>query len=113
MTPRKPRKTSSLALVTLLASCLLLPACSMYRLPIQQGNALPPNKVSKLSVGMTRKQVSYLLGSPVVRNPFQPDRWVYVYYHSHDGRIERRAVIVHFRNDKVSKIKHEGAKTGG
>jgi len=113
MTPCKPGKTSSLALLTLLAGCLLLTACSVYRLPIQQGNALPPGKLSKLSVGMTRKQVSYLLGSPVVRNPFRAHRWVYVYYHSHDGRIERRAVIVHFSNAKVSKIEREPGKASG
>ncbi len=102
---------SILAVAALLAGSLVLSACVVQKIPIQQGNALPPAKLAKLSTGMTAKQVRFLLGAPVARDPFQPHRWVYVYYHSHGGRIERRHVTVYFRDGKVSRIQR-GSGTG-
>ena len=49
----------------------------VYRINIQQGNYLDPKAVEQLSVGMTRSQVRYLLGTPMVPNAFDTDRWDY------------------------------------
>lgn len=57
----------------------LLCGC-VYRLPIQQGNHLDAEAVGQVKVGMTRTQVRYLLGTPMVPGAFNNDRWDYTYY---------------------------------
>ena len=92
--------------VTLLASALS--AC-VYRMNIQQGNYLEGKTVDQLQVGMTRGQVRYLLGTPMVPTVFDKDRWDYVYYFKH-GRLrkpEERHVIVYFAQDKVSRFERD------
>jgi outer membrane protein assembly factor BamE len=94
----------------LVAICLLVAvtAC-VYEVDVQQGNKLEPHDVEAVQVGMTRSQVRYLLGTPVVNNLFRDDRWHYVYYHK-PGRkkqIERRWLIVWFDGDTVSQIERD------
>ena len=52
----------------------------VYRMNIQQGNYLEGKTVAQLQVGMTRSQVRYLLGTPMVPDAFDKDRWDYLYY---------------------------------
>ena len=83
----------------------------VYRMTIQQGNFLEPRLVDKLEIGMTRAQVRYLLGTPMVPNTFEADRWDYVYYLK-KGRIHgpvRRRLTVFFAADKVARVENEGA----
>jgi len=54
-------------------------AC-VYRINIQQGNYLDQAAVNQVQEGMTRSQVRYLLGTPLAADPFEKDRWDYVYY---------------------------------
>src|SRR5688572_9091823 len=68
-----------LARCALLAALLALGAC-VYRINIQQGNFLDPKALEQLQAGMTRSQVRFLLGTPMVADAFDPDRWDYVYY---------------------------------
>ena len=70
-----------LALPTLLlaAGALLASGC-VYKMNIQQGNYLVAESVSQLKEGMTRSQVRFLLGTPMVEDDFHKDRWDYVYY---------------------------------
>ena len=79
-------------------------ACSVHRVDIQQGNALPDDKLDQLSAGMTREQVRFLLGTPMVPDTFRPDRWEYVYYHSGRGETERRRITVYFDDDRVTRV---------
>jgi outer membrane protein assembly factor BamE len=74
-----PRGPGRALLTTLLASALLLCGC-VYRLPIQQGNHLDFEKISLVKPGMTRTQVRFLLGTPIVPGAFDNDRWDYTYY---------------------------------
>jgi outer membrane protein assembly factor BamE len=93
----------------LLLANLVLAGC-VYRMTIQQGNFLEPRLVDKLEVGMTRAQVRYLLGTPMVPNTFEADRWDYVYYLK-KGRIHapvRRRLTVYFAADKVARVENEG-----
>jgi len=66
-------------LAGLLVSVLLLAGC-VYRLPIQQGNHLDHEKIAQVKPGMTRAQVRFLLGTPIVPGAFDNDRWDYTYY---------------------------------
>jgi outer membrane protein assembly factor BamE len=58
---------------------LLISGC-VYRLPIQQGNHLDAEKIGLIKPGMTRAQVRFLLGTPIVPGGFDNDRWDYAYY---------------------------------
>jgi outer membrane protein assembly factor BamE len=89
----------------LLASSTLLSGC-VYRMNIQQGNYLEGRTVDQLSVGMTRSQVRYLLGTPMVPDAFDKERWDYLYYFK-KGRWKRpqeRHLIVWFKQDKVDRF---------
>jgi outer membrane protein assembly factor BamE len=89
----------------LLALGFGLAAC-VYRMPIQQGNYLDGHTVGQLKVGMTRSQVRYLLGTPMVEDVFNKDRWDYIYYfkRGHVRRPIESRVIVYFNGDKVQRL---------
>jgi len=107
----RPRFVISSTLRSLLVAGLALCAVSalsgcVYRMNIQQGNYLEPRAVAQLQVGMTRSQVRYLLGTPMVPDAFDNDRWDYLYYLKR-GRLsapEQRHLIVYFKDDKVSRV---------
>ena len=54
-------------------------ALSPYKVPILQGNIIEKKDVEQLSVGLTKDQVQYLLGTPMLNSPLHPDRWDYIY----------------------------------
>lgn len=102
-----------------LALCVaaLLPACKSpemvpkipglqpYRITIQQGNNLSQEMVSQLKLGMTREQVRFVLGTPLLMDVFHADRWDYVYYRqSPDGKREQRNLSVVFEKDKLARV---------
>ena len=99
------------ALLGALALALLLPlgGC-VYRMNIQQGNFLEKRVITQLKVGMTRSQVRYLLGTPMVPSTFDLDRWDYLYYMKR-GRLHRAQkylLTVYFQDDKVARIDNHG-----
>jgi outer membrane protein assembly factor BamE len=80
-------------------------AC-VYRINIQQGNFLDQAAVEQVKDGMTRSQVRYLLGTPMVADPFDKERWDYIYYLKvgRTRHIDSRRVTVYFDGEKVAKI---------
>jgi outer membrane protein assembly factor BamE len=90
----------------LLAGLLCLSSACVYEIDIQQGNKLELKDVEAVDVGMTRNQVRYLLGTPVVSDLFRDDRWDYVYYYKigRNPDVERRWLIVWFDGDVVKKV---------
>lgn len=66
-----------LTLITYFAS-LNLAGC-VYRIDVQQGNVVTQKQVNQLRPGMTSNQVRYILGTPLLKDPFQPKRWDYHY----------------------------------
>lgn len=98
-----------LPLILACAGCKQVPdvptIISPYKIDIQQGNVVTQEMVSKLKVGMTRAQVRFALGSPLVVDPFRTDRWDYVYSFQKQGKqVERRRVTVIFEEDKLVRI---------
>lgn len=92
-------------ILTLLLSAALLAGC-VYRMPIFQGNVLDPMQVEQLQTGMTRPQVSFLLGTPMVPTAFDSDRWDYYYYvkmRTLKAPVTKR-LVVYFTDDKVDRI---------
>jgi outer membrane protein assembly factor BamE len=100
------KPTGALRALPLLALvALAVPGC-VYRPNIQQGNLLDTTDVDEVTVGMTRSQVRYLLGTPMVSDPFDAQRWDYVYTFR-QGRsrsTDRAHIVVHFDGDKVSRL---------
>ncbi|MGI9344303.1 MAG: outer membrane protein assembly factor BamE [Gammaproteobacteria bacterium] len=84
---------------------ILLGAC-VYRVDVQQGNLLEDTDIDAVQVGMTRSQVRFLLGTPVIEDTFHPARWDYIYYfrQGRSRKAERSWMIVHFDGDRVSRI---------
>ena len=106
--PRLP----GLALLAALLTTLLTSGC-VYRMTVQQGNFLDGRQVSQLQVGMTRGQVRFLLGTPMLPDAFDRDRWDYLYYLK-IGRLqkaEEQRLTIYFTDDKVSRIENVGAPT--
>jgi outer membrane protein assembly factor BamE len=90
---------ATLLLATALGGCV-------YKMDVQQGNYLEGKAVDQLQVGMTRTQVRYILGTPLVPDVFDKDRWDYLYYFRH-GRHRAdtpRRVVVYFKDDKVTRL---------
>ncbi|HMY82247.1 MAG TPA: outer membrane protein assembly factor BamE, partial [Agitococcus sp.] len=81
--------SAKLYLIALVPSLILLPACStlnnfknsltVYKIDLPQGNPITQDMANKLKIGMTPSQVRYVLGSPMVTDTFNANRWDYVY----------------------------------
>jgi len=97
------------------AVVLCMTAACVYKVDIQQGNKLEPQDIESLKIGMTRNQVRFLLGTPVVSDLFRNDRWDYVYYFRRGGSDtpERRWLIVWFEDDLVREIERNAVAQSG
>jgi outer membrane protein assembly factor BamE len=84
---------------------LVASAC-VYHINIQQGNFLDQAAVDQVKAGMTRSQVRYLLGTPMVADPFNKERWDYMYYlkNGRTRHVDSRRVTVYFDGDKVARL---------
>jgi outer membrane protein assembly factor BamE len=103
-----------LALPTiLLAVGALLSSGCVYKMNIQQGNYLVADSVSQLKEGMTRSQVRFLLGTPMVPDAFDESRWDYYYFFSSRQFKDplKRRLTVYFADDKVQRIENLGVPT--
>jgi outer membrane protein assembly factor BamE len=95
-------------LVAFFAGCQqvpMLPGLTPHKIDIQQGNVLTQDMVAKLKPGMSRNQVRFALGTPLVVDPFHADRWDYVYVLQKKGKVvEQRRIIVVFEDDRLTRI---------
>lgn len=71
----------SVFIISLLVGCSLpkprLPR--LYKITVQQGNVITQEMVDQLKPGMTRSQVAFIMGEPILRNTFNENRWDYIY----------------------------------
>lgn len=117
-------KLKAIGVALLLA--LVLSACSLprvYRLSVQQGNVITQEMVDSLKPGMTREQVAFVMGEPVIRNPFDDSRWDYVYTFRVPGYVDDQSMLSlyfvdgklsHFAGDfKPSEADDAGGEGGG
>ncbi|RTR34467.1 outer membrane protein assembly factor BamE [Shewanella atlantica] len=104
-------KKQSLTLLGAAALSLSLSACSVfdwliYKPDIPQGNYMETQQVEKLRIEMTKEQVEYILGRPVLRDSFADDTWYYVYHYKsgRDASITHKELIIHFEGDMLTKV---------
>lgn len=91
-----------------LSFVLGLAACSfpgVYKLDIPQGNILEQDKINQLELGMNKRQVRYLLGTPMLVDSFNQDRWDYVYrlIDNQENVVQQRMTLT-FTNGLLSHI---------
>lgn len=77
-----------------------------YRMEIQQGNHLSQEKVSQLRRGMTKDQVRFLIGTPLLTDMFHGDRWDYVFRRMppNSNKVEERRLTVFFEDGKLDHV---------
>ncbi len=86
-----------------------LPGLGPHKIDIQQGNVITQEMIDKLQPGMTRNQVRFILGTPLLVDPFRTDRWDYVYSMKKGGEvIEQRQLRVFFIDDKMVRYDGDG-----
>lgn len=100
------RKIIHLALII---TALSLSSGCVYRANISQGNLIKQEDMDQVEVGMTRNQVRFLLGTPLVDDPFHQARWDYVYYITigREAAAFKRWVTIVFEDDVVTEISAE------
>ncbi len=100
------RKTTLLFLTIF---CLALASGCVYRASISQGNLIKQEDLDQVEVGMTKSQVRFLLGTPMIDDPFNRNRWDYVYYLKirRDDAGQKRWVSVYFADEHVSEIRKD------
>jgi len=106
-----PVKIISTVLIMLLVAGCAMPQLKLprlYRVTVQQGNVITQNMIDQLKPGMTRRQVAYIMGEPVLRNTFNEDRWDYIYtiylpgYYDQETRMSlyfQDEVLAYFTGD--------------
>ncbi len=98
----------SLLTILFLTICLLASGC-VYQAALSQGNLLDQEDIDQVEVGMTRGQIRFLLGTPMIDDPFHEDRWDYVYF-LRIGREKasfKRWISIEFDGDNVTEIRKD------
>ncbi len=84
--------------MTMLTGCSLLERL-VYRIDINQGNYVEQEAVNQLKFGMSKEQVRYVLGSPMLIENGYPDTWYYIYHHTEGHHFsEQKDLIVDFND---------------
>lgn len=119
-------KTLRSLLLPLFIACSIVgcgssvPVIKPFKLDIQQGNVVTSKMLLQLRPGMTRSQVKFIMGTPLVVDSFHPNRWDYFYQMRQAGKvIEQRRVILDFENELLARVRGDvvpqgtpGAETG-
>lgn len=95
-------------MLTLLnAACTsTLPSLKPYKMDIQQGNVVTYKMVQQLRPGMTKSQVRFVMGTPILQDTFHGNRWDYFYQFKRDGKVQdQRRVILEFKDDQLVAVK--------
>ncbi|MCL1145346.1 outer membrane protein assembly factor BamE [Shewanella sp. 10N.261.52.F9] len=105
-------KKKSLTLLGAAALSLSLSSCGVfdwliYKPDIPQGNYMEKQQVEKLRIDMTKEQVEYVLGRPVLRDSFSDDTWYYVYHYKsgRDASITHKELILNFNGNQLVEVK--------
>lgn len=106
--PQWKRHKSASGAAALLALCLNLTGCifpGVFRIDVAQGNIVTDKMVAQLQPGMTREQVLYVMGTPIIQDTLHPGRWDYVYSISRAGATpELYHVTLYFKGNQFVRV---------
>jgi outer membrane protein assembly factor BamE len=120
-------KLLKLLFLLLLVGCAFLTGCGSavpivkpFKMDIQQGNVVTSKMLLQLKPGMTKSQVKFIMGTPLIVDSFHSNRWDYFYQMRQAGKIkEQRRVILEFENELLARVRGDvvpegtaGAATG-
>ena len=105
---RAGRIAAAVFLISVLGACSWVPRpISEYKIDIQQGNVLTQDMVAQLKPGLTKDQVRFILGTPVLMDMFHSNRWDYVYrlQKGSTGEVEMRKFSTFFdASDRLVRV---------
>ena len=102
----KEIKTLAIFIFLFITSCV-------YRPDLQQGNLLNIENIDRIQINMTKSQIKYLLGGPVIGTPYEKNRWDYIYLYQprmdtgSNEDSQRYWLIIYFENERVVKIEKD------
>lgn len=108
---RKHHTMRHLRFVIAVVSGFLMAACSwdwlpfVYRQDIHQGNIISQEMVDQLRPGMSKRQVTYVMGAPLMTDPFHDERWDYVYSNQpgDEPRVQKNITLI-FKGDELAAL---------
>ncbi|MFK4753141.1 MULTISPECIES: outer membrane protein assembly factor BamE [Oceanospirillaceae] len=98
-------------ILTFLLGFATLSGCvfpGVHKLNIQQGNIVTQDMLNQLHTGMTEHQVEFVMGTPVLKNPFESQRWDYVYTLEERDKITKQYRIQVFFDDQGNYLNYTG-----
>ena len=99
-------------LISVLVVIITISGC-VYRPDLQQGNLLNIENIDRVQIDMTKSQIKYLLGGPVIGTPYKENRWDYIYYYQprmgpeSDESTQRYWLVIFFEDDRVVRIEKD------
>jgi len=103
-----------LAVALSAAACSWVPNFSPHRIEIQQGNFVTQEMVAQLKPGMSKDQVKFILGTPLIADVFHADRWDYVFtrIRANSREQEKRRIAVYFEDGKLKRVEGDVVASG-
>ena len=96
---------TNLKVITLLLSVLLLSSCSIpriFQVVISQGNLVDQEMLDKLEIGMTESQVKFVMGTPLISDTFNPNRWDYFTSVTQgENSFTNQKITLYFKDNKL------------
>lgn len=90
-----------------------LPSIKPYKMEVQQGNVVTPKMMMQLRPGMSKSQVRFVMGTPLIADSFHANRWDYFYRMQKDGKvIEQRRVILEFEDEQLKRVRGDVVPAG-
>jgi outer membrane protein assembly factor BamE len=109
------RSATTVKALLVVGLCTLLGACSfpgVYRIDIPQGNIITQEMVDQLRPGLTKRQVTFILGTPLLRDTFDQDRWDYIYGYQPGGGVRsQERITIFFENDQLARFTGDFTQT--
>ncbi|MGA0844476.1 MAG: outer membrane protein assembly factor BamE [Arenicellales bacterium] len=116
MRPAYSRLSLKPLIVAVILAGLIMGGCvRSYRVEIQQGNVISAEQIEKLTPGTSRNEVRFILGTPLIEDPFHADRWDYFYSldPAKGEQVTQYRLSIWFENDLVTRTEVEGAGLPG
>jgi outer membrane protein assembly factor BamE (lipoprotein component of BamABCDE complex) len=116
---KKPTLFASCLLALVLAGCNAslpsapkIPKLQVYKIDIAQGNIIDATQLAQLTEGMSKRHVQVLLGTPLLQDPFHPERWDYLYSLQPGGEKRQQRNVSLYFNDQEELVRLEGDVVG-
>jgi len=103
-----------LLLITCLSACGFVGFPGVYKIDVEQGNIVTQEMVDQLKPGMSRRQVRFIMGTPLIEDPFNQDRWDYPYVKRNGMKVLSEShLAIYFDGDTMVRVDGDYIPQGG